>query len=155
MNQHRRDALKAGGSLGLMSLLASIGLLNPLTALADWNKNAFEAKSLAETLSALGVQAPEESKDITITGPDIAENGSVVPVGVNSKIAGTESIAILIDKNPNALAVSFVIPEGTEPDVATRVKMGQTSDVIAIVKANGKFYTAKKEVKVTLGGCGG
>ncbi len=155
MNQHRRDALKAGGSLGLMSLLASIGLLNPLTAFADWNKNAFEAKSLADTLSALGVQTPEESKDIIITGPDIAENGAVVPVGVNSKIAGTESIAILIDKNPNALAVSFVIPEGTEADVSTRVKMGQTSDVIAIVKANGKFYTAKKEVKVTLGGCGG
>lgn len=155
MNQHRRDALKAGGSLGLMGLLASIGLLTPNLARAEWNKAAFEAKSLADTLSALGVQTPADSKDVIINGPDIAENGAVVPVGVTSNIPNTESIAILIDKNPNALAASFVLPAGTEANVQTRVKMGQTSDVMAIVKADGKFYMAKKEVKVTLGGCGG
>jgi sulfur-oxidizing protein SoxY len=96
-----------------------------------------------------------ESKDITITAPDIAENGAVVPVAVASAIPKTESISILIEKNPNPLAASFTIPAGTEPSVGTRVKMGQTSNVYAVVKADGKFYMSGKEIKVTLGGCGG
>jgi len=87
--------------------------------------------------------------------PDIAENGAVVPIGVESRIKGTESIALLIEKNPSPLAASFDIPAGTETNIATRVKMGETSNVFALVKANGKYFLAKKEVKVTLGGCGG
>ena len=109
------------------------------------------------TPSATPAQAgkPADSADIQITAPDIAENGAVVPVGVVSKLPKTEKIVIMIEKNPNMVAASFDIPEGTVADVQTRVKMGQTSDVFALIKADGKFYVAKKEVKVTLGGCGG
>lgn len=96
-----------------------------------------------------------EPTDIQITAPDIAENGAVVPVGVVSALAGVEAIAILIEKNPNPLAASFMLPAGTEASVQTRVKMGQTSDVLAVVKVGGKFIMTKKEIKVTLGGCGG
>jgi sulfur-oxidizing protein SoxY len=96
-----------------------------------------------------------ESKDITITGPDIAENGAVVPVGVTSKVAGTQAIYILVEKNPNMLAAGFSIPSGTEANVSTRIKMGESSNVIGLVKANNRFFMASKEVKVTLGGCGG
>jgi len=122
---------------------------------AGWNKQAFETKSLPETVKALGGTTAAESKDITITAPDIAENGAVVSVAVASSIPKTESISILIEKNPNPLAASFMIPAGTEPSVGTRVKMGQTSTVYAVVKADGKFYMSGKEIKVTLGGCGG
>lgn len=155
MNNQRRTVLKTGSGAALLSLLASAGLITPGVALADWNKAAFDAKSMADTLKALGVAQPADSNDIQLTGPDIAENGAVVPVGVTSAIPGTTMMAILIDKNPNALAASFTLPEGTEASVQTRVKMGQTSNVYALVKAGGKYYTATKEIKVTLGGCGG
>jgi len=124
-------------------------------ALAEWNKAAFDAKSMADTLKALGAGAPADSKDVQVTGPDIAENGAVVPVGVSSTLPNVTMVAILIEKNPNALAASFTLPEGTEANVQTRVKMGQTSNVYALVKADGKFFMATKEIKVTLGGCGG
>ena len=156
MNQKRRTTLKAGGSAGLLALLAAAGILRPGEILAaDWNKAAFEGKSTQDALKAMGASAPATSGDIVIRAADIAENGAVVPVGVESRIPGTQSISILVDKNPNALAASFELPAGTEPSVTTRVKMGQTSDVYALVKADGKFYVAKKEIKVTLGGCGG
>lgn len=156
MDQMRRRTLKAGGGAGLLALLAAAGIVRPGDALAaDWNKAAFEVKTTQEALKALGVSSPANSADIVIRAADIAENGAVVPVGVESRIPGTQSISILIDKNPNSLAASFEIPAGTEPSVTTRVKMGQTSDVYALVKADGKFYVAKKEIKVTLGGCGG
>jgi sulfur-oxidizing protein SoxY len=130
-------------------------MIAPGVALADWNKAAFEAKSMADTLKALGATQPADSSEVQVTGPDIAENGAVVPVGVDSKIAGTTMVAILIEKNPNALAASFTLPTGTEANVQTRVKMGQTSNIYALVKAGDKFYMATKEIKVTLGGCGG
>lgn len=156
MNQMRRNALRAGGSAGLMALLAAAGIMRPGELLAaDWNKAAFEVKTTQDALKALGAGSPATSADIVMRAADIAENGAVVPVGVESKIPGTESIAILIDKNPNPLAASFDIPAGTEPSITTRVKLGQTSDVYALVKANGKYYVAKKEIKVTIGGCGG
>jgi len=155
MNQGRRKALKRGAGLGTLGALIALGLIRPEDALAqDW-KAAFETKSLPETVKALGGTTAAESKDITITAPDIAENGAVVPVAVASSIPKTESISILIEKNPNPLAASFMIPAGTEPSVGTRVKMGQTSTVYAVVKADGKFYMSGKEIKVTLGGCGG
>ena len=155
MNEGRRKALKQTAGLGTFAALAAIGLIRPGTALAqDW-KAAFEAKSLADAVKALGGTTPADSKDITITSPDIAENGAVVPVAVASAIPKTESIAILVEKNPNVLAASFATPSGTEPAVRTRVKMGQTSNVYAVVKADGKYFVAGKEIKVTLGGCGG
>ena len=152
----RRKALKSGAGLGALGALMAAGMIRPGDLLAqDW-KAAFETKSVTDTVKALGgTAAAAESKDITITAPDIAENGAVVPVSVASAIPKTESIAILIEKNPNLLAASFAIPAGTEPSVGTRVKMSQTSNVYAVVKADGKFFMAGKEIKVTLGGCGG
>jgi sulfur-oxidizing protein SoxY len=155
MNQNRREFVKVSGVLGLM---AAAGLITTQEAQAQqqaWNKAAFEAKDLTETVKALGGATAAQSGDITITAPDIAENGAVVPVGVTSKIPNTQGIYVLVEKNPNALAAGFAIPAGTEANVSTRIKMGQTSNVHAVVKADNKFYVATKEVKVTLGGCGG
>jgi sulfur-oxidizing protein SoxY len=158
MDAGRRDVLKAGGGVSLLTLLAAAGWLVPGEARAaeGWNKAAFEAKNLDETMKAFGGSAPAQSKDITFfQTPDIAENGAVVPIGVTSNVPKTEQIAILVEKNPNMLAASFDIPAGTESSITTRVKMGQSSNVYALVKADGKYYVAQKEIKVTLGGCGG
>jgi sulfur-oxidizing protein SoxY len=158
MDARRRDALKTGGGLTLLTLVAAAGWLRPGEALAQggWNKAAFETHSLDETMKALGGSAPAQSKDIAfVSTPDIAENGAVVPIGVTSSIPKTESIAIMVEKNPNMLAAVFDIPAGTEAAITTRVKMGQSSNVYALVKADGKYYVASKEIKVTLGGCGG
>ena len=158
MNTQRRQVLKSGGSVTMLALVAAAGWLKPgdATAQGAWNKAAFETKSLDETVKAMGGSAPAQSKDITFfQTPDIAENGAVVPIGVTSTIPKTESIAILVEKNPNTLAAVFDIPAGTDPSISTRVKMGQSSNIYALVKADGKYYVASKEVKVTLGGCGG
>ena len=154
---NRRDALKASGGTVVIALAAAAGLIKPEFAVAqEWNKNAFDSKSLNDVVKAMGGATATESKDVSfVNAPDIAENGAVVPIGATSKIPKTESISILVDKNPSALSASFTIPEGTEPTVSTRVKMGQTSNVYALVKADGKYFYAVKEVKVTLGGCGG
>ncbi len=155
MDGQRREFVKAGGVLGLM---VAAGLLTAREAQAQqaaWNKAAFEAKNLDDTVKALGGTSAAQSGDISINAPDIAENGAVVPVGVSSKIPNTQAVYILVEKNPNSLAAGFGIPAGTEANVATRIKMGQTSNVHAVVKADNKFYVATKEVKVTLGGCGG
>jgi sulfur-oxidizing protein SoxY len=156
MNQTRRGVLKAGGGASLYALLTAAGMLRPDAALAaDWNQKAFEAKNLKDAFDALGASSRADSIGILMTAPEIAENGAVVPIGAVSKIPGTESIAILIAKNPTALAANFDIPAGTEPSVSTRVKMAETSEVHVLVKAQGKFYVTKKEIKVTIGGCGG
>ena len=155
MNNQRRTVLKSGSGAALLGMLAAAGIITPGMALADWNKAAFDAKSMADTLKAMGIASPAESKEVQVTGPDIAENGAVVPVGVSSTLPNVTMVAILIEKNPNALAASFTLPEGTEANVQTRVKMGQTSNVYALVKSDGKFFMATKEIKVTLGGCGG
>ena len=155
MNQQRRDMLRISTVLGLA---VATGLMTPKDARAaaeGWNSAAFDTKSLNDTIKALGGTTAATSKDLVITAPDIAENGAVVPVAVSSSIPKTESISILVEKNPNILAATFMIPAGTDPSVGTRVKMGQTSNVYALIKADGKFYTAGKEIKVTLGGCGG
>ena len=154
INRGRRVALKSGGSLAVIAAAISAGFL-PVSAFADWNKAAFDAKNLNDVLKAMGGAAAEKSGDIVITAPDIAENGAVVPIAVASKIANTQSISILVEKNPSSLAAQFDILPGTEANVGTRVKMGQSSNVHAVVKAGGKYYVATKEVKVTLGGCGG
>lgn len=156
MDMSRRRALKTGGGAALLGALMAAGFLKPQDVqAAEWNKAAFGGKTMADTLKAMGAESPAQSASITITAPDIAENGAVVPVTVQSGLPKTESIAILIEKNPNMLAANFDLPAGTDPLVGTRVKMGQTSNVYAVVKADGKFYTAVKEIKVTLGGCGG
>ena len=154
MNIKRRHTIKAGSSLALVVAAISAGVL-PTSAFADWNKAAFDAKNMADVLKAMGGASAQKSADIIITAPDIAENGAVVPVAVASKIAGTQSISILVEKNPSSLAAEFDILPGTEANVGTRVKMGQSSNIHAVVKAGGKYYVATKEVKVTLGGCGG
>lgn len=151
MKQHsRRDLLKQGS---LLAMMVGCGLLTTRQALAA-EASGFDAKTLAEALKSLG-SAPVDSKEITITSPDIAENGAVVPVAVTSRLPKTQEIYILVEKNPNPLTASFTIPDGTEPFVATRTKMGQSTNVYAVVKADGKLYSTVKETKVTLGGCGG
>ena len=148
----RRKALKTGGSLGLLGVFAILGL-TPGSVWASAGRAAFEAKTLDEAFGALGVLAPENSALNKLTAPDVAANGAVVPVTVESMFSGTEQIAILVEKNPTMLVASFVIPDGTEGYISTKIKMAQTSPVIALVKANGKFYRASQEVQVTAGGC--
>ena len=152
----RRHALQTGASVAALVAALSAGLVRPRLAFAqDWNKAAFDTRSIADTVKAMGGANPAESKDIQIRVPDIAENGAVVPITITSNIPKTQSISVLIEKNPNTLAASFEIPDGTDPYVQTRIKMGQTSLVTALVKADGKYFYVNKEVKVTLGGCGG
>ena len=155
MNNQRRNVLKSGSGAALLSVLAAAGIITPGVALADWNKAAFEAKSMADTLKALGATTPADSKDVQLTAPDIAENGAVVPIGVASTLPNVTMVAIMIEKNPSTLAATFTLPAGTEPNIQTRVKMGQTSNVFAVVKSDGKFFMTSKEIKVTMGGCGG
>jgi sulfur-oxidizing protein SoxY len=161
MDRGRRAVLKQGGGATLLALVAAAGWLRPEVAGAQaqaqaWNKASFDTHNMAETMQALGGGEPAQSKDIVFfQTPDIAENGAVVPIGITSNIPRTESIAILVEKNPNMLAAVFDIPAGTEPSVTTRIKMGQSSNIYALVKADGKYYVAAKDVKVTLGGCGG
>ena len=159
MDMQRRNVLRKGGGVSLLTLVVAAGWLTPGEAMAQtaaWNKAAFDTKTMDDTMKALGGTLPAQSKDITfVQTPDIAENGAVVPVGIASAIPKTEAIAILVEKNPNMLAAVFELPAGTEPAISTRVKMGQSSNVFALVKADGKYYVASKEIKVTLGGCGG
>jgi len=156
MDGKRRDVLKAGGGASVLALAVAAGLIKPGEAFAqEWNKGAFDAKTFADTVKALGGGSSTESKDIQITAPDIAENGAVVPISVETKLPKTQAIAIMIEKNPNALSANFDIPDGTDPFVTTRVKMAQTSNVYALVRADGKYFHAVKEIKVTIGGCGG
>jgi sulfur-oxidizing protein SoxY len=135
--------------------LASAGLL-PAHAQAAWNKAAFEAKNVDDVLKALGVAKPVESKDVNLTAPDIAENGAVVPIAASTTLPNVRQIVFMIEKNPTTLAGTFEFTDAVETSVATRVKMAQTSNVIAVaLLGDGRALFAKKEVKVTLGGCGG
>jgi sulfur-oxidizing protein SoxY len=153
MNQTRRNVLRISSALGAAF---AAGILTPQEVFAgEWSAQVFDAKSLEAAVKALGGDKFEISTELTLIGPDIAENGAVVPISVSSKAAGTDFIAILVEKNPSAMSASFNIPAGTEPSVTTRVKMGGTSNVHALAKANGKWLVATKEIKVTLGGCGG
>ena len=151
----RRMILKGGLAAGAVSVAVGAGLLAPRAVLAAWNEAAFKAKSMGDAASALGLGAAADSGDIKIKAPTIAENGAVVPISVESTMSGVESISVLVEKNGTPLAATFNLGASTIPFVATRIKMGKTSDVIAVVKAGGKVYQAKQEVKVTIGGCGG
>ncbi|MDP1683029.1 MAG: thiosulfate oxidation carrier protein SoxY [Burkholderiales bacterium] len=156
MNTKRRTFLKGAGAAGTVAVAVAAGLLKPTEVLAaEWNKAAFDAKGMPDALKVLNATGAAVSKDITIKAPDIAENGAVVPVEVTSKIAGTSSIALMVEKNANPLTANFDLTNGADGYVSTRIKMGQTSNVRVVVNAGGKSYTAVKEVKVTIGGCGG
>lgn len=150
---HRREVLQMAVAAGLIPASA---LTQAQTPTGDWNKAAFETKTVPDAARALGPgSAPVESRDIQLTAPDIAENGNVVRIGAATTIAGASMMAFLVEKNPNAVAAVFNVPEGTDANFATNVKMGQSSNVIALVKAGDRYFFASKEVKVTLGGCGG
>lgn len=150
--QTRRETLKHSAIVA--GLLATTGLF-PQYAFA-YNKAAFDAKTLADVLKALGAGAPVESKDVVIGGPDIAENGAVVPLTASTSLAGVKHMLILVEKNPAAMVAQFNVTDSVEANFATRSKMGQSSDVFAVaIMADGKVLFSKKEVKVTLGGCGG
>lgn len=155
MNQLRRTFMKLSGAAGTLALATVAGLLKHGEAFAAaWNKPAFESKAVAEALKGLGVTNPIDSKDIVITAPDIAENGAVVPIAVTSRLPNTQSISIIAEKNPFPLTSTYDV-NGADGYVSIRLKIGQTSNIRAVVKADGKFYTAVKEVKITIGGCGG
>jgi sulfur-oxidizing protein SoxY len=155
-NMKRRALLKGSLAAGTVGVAVSAGLLTPQAVMAAWPKTAFEAKSLEDALQgAMGSGSHAESGDIKIKAPDIAENGAVVPVTVKSSIPDAESVAILVATNNTPLAATFALGAGAVADVSTRIKMGKTGDVIAVVKAGGKLHSAKKSVKVTIGGCGG
>jgi sulfur-oxidizing protein SoxY len=150
--QTRRKTIQH--SAALAGLLAGTGLF-PQYALA-FNAPAFEAKSLNDALKALGASAPVANKEVTLTAPDIAENGAVVPMGVATTLAGVKQLLLLVEKNPNTLVAVFNVSDSVEANMTTRAKMGQSSDVYAVAITNdNKAFFAKKEVKVTLGGCGG
>ena len=152
MNGIRRTTLKAAGA----AFLLASGLLHPLRALAaGWNKTAFLSKTPADALKNLGASSTLESKDILIEAPQIAENGAVVPIEVTSNVPNTKSLAVIIEKNPFPLVAQFDFMEGALPFLKINVKMGESSWVRVVAEAGGKHYSAAKEIKVTIGGCGG
>jgi sulfur-oxidizing protein SoxY len=138
----------------LVAALA-LSIMKPLAALAAWNKDAFGAKTPADAIKNLGIGSAAPSQDIVIEAPQIAENGAVVPIEVSSGIPGTTALVVLIEKNPFPLAARFDFKDGALPFVKVNVKMGETSDVRVIAEAGGRHYAATKEIKVTIGGCGG
>jgi sulfur-oxidizing protein SoxY len=152
----RRTFLKGSLASGTVAVAVSAGLLTPSAVMAAWPKSAFEAKDMQAAMSDLfGTAQTEPSSDISIKAPDIAENGAVVPVSVETGIGGVEEIAIIAEKNGTPLAANFKLAGSAKGYVSTRIKMAKTSNVIAVVKTGGKAYSARKEVKVTIGGCGG
>ena len=154
--QTRRDMLSHSAKVAVM--LAAAGMLPSLARAqaTGYNSVAFDAKTIPELMKALGGGAPVESKDVTVTGPDIAENGAVVPVGATTALPGVKRMLLLVEKNPSVMTAMFDVTDAVETSFSTRVKMGQSSDVYAVAMMNdGKVLFAKKEVKVTLGGCGG
>lgn len=153
MMQTRRQVLQR--SAAVAGLMGGLGLL-PQAAQAAFNAAAFEAKTMVASLKALGAGAPTASKDVTLTGPDIAENGAVVPVGVACALPGVKQLLLMVEKNPSALCAVFDVTDAVEASFNTRVKMGQSSNVMAVAVMNdGKVLFSQKEIKVTLGGCGG
>jgi sulfur-oxidizing protein SoxY len=154
MQVDNKRRLLLRGTLGV-GALAGFGLLAPRGVLAAWPAEAFKADKADAAMNALLGGAPSASEAVSIKAPDIAENGAVVPITVETSAANVESISVFIPNNPSPLTANFVLGAGASGYAATRVKMGKTSDVIAVVKAGGTLQSATKEVKVTIGGCGG
>ena len=140
-------------SAKVVALMAAAGLL-PDTAMAAWNSAAFEARSVADALKALGRGAPVASAEVTLTAPDIAENGANVSISMSTRLPGVQQMALLVEKNPNILVAVFDLADGMEPDIGTRVKMAESSNVLAVViLKDGRVLFSQRDVKVTLGGC--
>ena len=152
MDNKRRVVVQ---SLGALGLFVSLGLITEREAFAAAARPGFDQTTFDGALKAIGASSTADSKDIQLVSPEIAENGAVVPVAVTSAIPNTEQIVILVENNPNPLSANFTISAGTAPSIQTRVKMGGTSNIVALVKADGKLYRTSRETKVTLGGCGG
>src|SRR5882672_10190839 len=153
----RRLILQGAGSVALVGLGGIPFGFAPAFAAANdkYPEDAFKQKGGADAIKSLYGKTAEPSDKVRLDAPEIAENGSVVPISVSTTLTDVTSISFLVSENPNALAASYKIPAGTLPSVANRLKMAKTSNVIAIVEAGGKLYSATKEVKVTVGGCGG
>lgn len=153
---NRRKFLKTVSAIYAYVGAVTLGVLGlAQVQAAEWNKSAFDSKALADALANIGANSVSESDQIVLRAPEIAENGAIVPVEVESRISGTQSLYILVDKNPQPLAASFDFSETMEPFVALRIKMSDSSNVRIVVKAAGRFFQTAKEVKVTIGGCGG
>jgi len=155
MTQVNRDRRRAVVGGGLFAALVALGLLPSRAALADWNKAAFEGKNISDTLKALGLDTPAASGALQLVASEIAENGAVVPIQIVSRIPNTTRLALMVERNPNTLAATFDIPPDALADVTTRIKMSQTSNVVALAVADGKVFSTAKEIVVTIGGCGG
>ena len=153
----RRLILKGAGLVALIGLDHLPFTDTPAFASANdtYPEDAFRQKSDADAIKSLYGRAAEPSDKVKLDAPEIAENGAVVPISVTTTLAGVRSISFFASENPNALAASYVIPEGTVPNVANRLKLAKTCNVIAIVESEGKLFSATREVKVTVGGCGG
>lgn len=156
MSIKRRTFLKGTVATGALGVAIGSGLLKPGTVMAAWPEDAFTQKTTADAMTKLfGSAAATESGEIDLKTPDIAENGAVVPVSVSTTLAGVQSISIFVDKNPQPLACSCDLMAGVEGYVSTRIKMGETSNVVAVVKTAKGVFSTKRMVKVTIGGCGG
>jgi len=157
MSELRRKFLKSGVSAALLSPLIGTGLLMPTRVLAaDWNKNAFTARNIGDALKAYGSDSASDSRNIVIIAPEIAENGAKVEVEITSNIANTRSLAIFADKNPMPMCSAFEFSGPVLPYVKVQLKLAETARIRAVAKTmDGKSYVALREIKVTLGGCGG
>lgn len=155
LNTQRRTVLKGAAALSVFSIAAITGLVSPRSVLAAWPEQSFGAKSLDSALNSLFGTTDTKAGKITIKAPEIAENGAVVPVTVSTGLANIKRIALFVEKNPQPLTCSYDFAGNLEGYIATRIKMGETSDIVAAVETNEGIFTARKTVKVTIGGCGG
>lgn len=155
MDNPRRDFITAGGLLAALMAAGSRAADLAQVPAPGWNRAAFQAKTVAEALKALGVTVARDGGELALTAPEIAEDGAVVPVIAQCRAPGTREIHILVDKNPFSLAASFFFPDGTDAFVSTRIKMAETSNVVALAVTPGQAYLARRQIKVTIGGCGG
>ncbi|MGB5177929.1 MAG: thiosulfate oxidation carrier protein SoxY [Gammaproteobacteria bacterium] len=154
-NMKRRLFLKASVAAGTVGVAASAGLLMPRTVLAAWNEAAFKADTLAAALKAgMGSDAATESAGVTLEVPPNPENGAVVPVAVSTTLSGVQSIAILVEKNASPLCGVFYPGKRMKPAISIRVKVGESGEIITVVKSGDKLHSARQAVKVTVGGCG-
>ncbi len=152
----RRTFLKGSLAVSAVGVAVGAGVLTPRAVLAAWPKGAFEAQDVSAAMQSLfGSAQAAESGEIEIKAPDIAENGVVVPVTVSTGLSGVSEIGVYAQENPQPLTSAYRLADRAQGYVSSRIKMAKTSPVIAVVKADGKLYSAQKEVKVTIGGCGG
>jgi sulfur-oxidizing protein SoxY len=144
----RRNFIKNIGAGALI-------LLTPFSSMAAWIEEAFATNDMKKAMNLVSINNPEESDLITFKTPEIAENGAIVPISVSTTLPNVNSISIFVEKNPTPLTSQFEITEDMKPSVSVRIRMGETSPVIAVVTSNGKAYKKTNQVKVTIGGCGG